>query len=68
MQKYFTSIFTDKKGYSLSQYNVEKILKKGPKIHYFALKFTVGPPNCTTGVFKSWGWGGLGPQGLPWIC
>ena len=23
MQKYFTSIFTDKKGYGLSQYNVE---------------------------------------------
>ena len=32
----------------------EKIKNKGPKIHYFALKFTVGPPNCITGASKSW--------------
>ena len=31
----------------------EKIKNKGPKIHYFALKFTVGPPNCITGASKS---------------
>ena len=27
MQKYFTSISTDKKGYDLSQYNVHKKMK-----------------------------------------
>ena len=27
----------------------EKIKNKGPKIHYFALKFTVGPPNLGVG-------------------
>ena len=44
----------------------EKFLKKGPKIHYFALKFTVGPPNCITGASKSWGQGGdPGLQGPP---
>ena len=67
MQKYFASIFTDKKGYGLSQYNLEefyeKIKNKGHKIHYFALKFTVGPPNCITGASKSWSWGG-GPVNI----
>ena len=43
----------------------EKIKNKGPKIHYFALKFTVGPPNCITGASKSWGQGGARVPGAP---
>ena len=37
---------------------LKKIKYKGPKIHYFALRFTVGSPNCITGASKSWGQGG----------
>ena len=37
----------------------KKMKNKGPKIHYFALKFTVGLPKCITGTSKSWGQGGL---------
>ena len=43
----------------------EKIQKKGPKIHCWALKLYTGPPNCITGASKSGGRGGPGPPGPP---
>ena len=40
---------------------LKKYKTKGTKIHCIVLKLY-------TGASKSGGQGGLGPQGLPWIC
>ena len=44
----------------------EIVKNKGPKIHYFLLNFTLGPPNCTVGPpnLEPRG-GGPGPLGPP---